>query len=48
VLLRLAEIAGVYVNVLIDDELNMPEKLPSNPKSIGVRRTLTIKGKRKQ
>jgi transcriptional regulator with XRE-family HTH domain len=38
VLLRIAEIAGVYVDVLIDDELNLPLKLPAMPKSEGVKR----------
>lgn len=32
VLLRYARIAGVYVDMLIDDEMNLPEKLPSKPK----------------
>jgi|ERR1043166_1076338 transcriptional regulator with XRE-family HTH domain len=38
VLLRIAEMAGVYVDVLIDDELDVPRKLPAKPKSAGVRR----------
>lgn len=45
VLLRLAEIAGVYVDVLIDDELDMPENLSSETKSAGIRRASTSKGK---
>ena len=48
VLLRIDELAGVYVDVLIDDELDMPEKLPSEPKSTGVRRKPALIGKRKQ
>lgn len=48
VLLRLAQIAGVYVDVLIDDELDLPEKLPCEPKSTGVKRTKFAKGGRKQ
>jgi len=32
VLLRYARIAGVYVDVLIDDELDLPAKLPAKPK----------------
>lgn len=39
VLLRYARAAGVYVDVLIDDELDLPERLPSPTKSEGVRRT---------
>lgn len=48
VLLRIAEIAGVYIDVLVDDELDMPENFPSEPKSTGIRRKPTSKGKRKQ
>lgn len=32
VLLRYARVAGVYVDVLIDDELVLPDKLPATPK----------------
>jgi transcriptional regulator with XRE-family HTH domain len=32
VLLRYARVAGVYVDVLIDDELNLPENLPTRRK----------------
>ncbi len=32
VLLRYARIAGVYVDVLIDDELDLPTKLPAKTK----------------
>lgn len=38
VLLRYAHIAGVYVDVLIDDDLDLPATLPANPKSEGIRR----------
>ena len=31
-LLRYARVAGVCVDVLIDDDLNLPVKLPSKPK----------------
>jgi transcriptional regulator with XRE-family HTH domain len=37
-LLLLAKAVGIYVDVLIDDELDLPEKLPANPKSEGIRR----------
>lgn len=36
VLLRIANLAGVYVDVLIDDGLNLPDSLPSPTKSEGV------------
>jgi transcriptional regulator with XRE-family HTH domain len=32
VLLRYARLAGVCVDVLIDDELDLPDKLPAKPK----------------
>ena len=32
VLLRYARLAGVCVDVLIDDELDLPDKLPAEPK----------------
>jgi len=38
VLLEYARLANVYVEVLIDDELDLPDKLPSPKKSEGVRR----------
>jgi|ERR1044072_8471463 transcriptional regulator with XRE-family HTH domain len=38
VLLEYARLANVYVEVLIDDELDLPDKLPSPTKSEGVRR----------
>ena len=36
VLLQYARVANVYVEVLIDDALDLPEKLPSQRKSDGV------------
>jgi transcriptional regulator with XRE-family HTH domain len=38
VLLKYAQIAGVYVDALIDDSVDLPDKLPSKPKHEGVRR----------
>lgn len=38
VLLAYASIAGVYVDVLIDDGVNLPKALPATPKSEGVPR----------
>ena len=37
VLLRMANLVGVYVDVLIDDGLNLPDALPASPKSEGVK-----------
>jgi transcriptional regulator with XRE-family HTH domain len=36
VLLRMAQLAGVYVDVLIDDDLDLPSRLPAAPTSRGV------------
>jgi len=38
VLLRYAELANVYVDVLIDDRLDLPEKLPARAKHAGIKR----------
>ena len=38
VLLAYARLAGVYVDVLIDDKLDLPKKLPAWPKSEGIPR----------
>ena len=38
VLLEYARVANVYVDVLIDDELDLPARLPSAKKHEGVRR----------
>ena len=38
ILLEYARLANVYVDVLIDDELDLPAKLPSAKKHEGVRR----------
>ena len=37
VLLAYACVANVYVEVLIDDEINLPDKLPAKVKSEGVK-----------
>jgi transcriptional regulator with XRE-family HTH domain len=37
VLLEYAKSANVYVDVLIDDELNLPDKLPCRKKHAGVK-----------
>lgn len=37
VLLQYARAVNVYVEALIDDELDLPERLPAKPKSEGIR-----------
>lgn len=50
VLLQYARLANVYMEALVDDSLDLPDKLPSPTKSEGVRRkpaaTSTRKSKR--
>jgi transcriptional regulator with XRE-family HTH domain len=38
VLLEYARVAGVYMDVLVDDNLDLPERIPANPKSEGIKR----------
>jgi transcriptional regulator with XRE-family HTH domain len=38
VLLEYAREAGVYLDVLVDDGLDLPKNLPANPKSEGIKR----------
>ena len=38
VLLQYARAANIYVDVLLDDELDLPRKIPTKPKSEGIRR----------
>lgn len=45
ILLKYARIAGVCVDVLIDDELDLPERLPNVPIHKGVVQAAKSKGK---
>lgn len=43
VLLRYADLVGVHLEVLADDELELPDKLPCVPKSSGIKKRATKK-----
>jgi transcriptional regulator with XRE-family HTH domain len=45
-LLSYARAAGVWVDVLIDDELDLPEKLPSSKKHEGIKRASAARSKK--
>jgi transcriptional regulator with XRE-family HTH domain len=47
VLLRYAEVAGVWADVLINDDLDLPEELPCTPKHGGVKRKPLFRGKKR-
>lgn len=46
-LLLIANLAGVFVDVLIDDTLDLPNKLPATPKSEGIKRKKPTRNKNK-
>ncbi|HVF55685.1 MAG TPA: helix-turn-helix transcriptional regulator [Pyrinomonadaceae bacterium] len=48
ILLQYARVANVYVEVLIDDELDLPDKLPSPKKSEGVKRPFASRSQSKK
>lgn len=48
VLLEYARLANVYLDVLADDNLDLPEKMPSRAKSEGLKRASATVGKRKR
>ena len=48
VLLNYARAAGVYLDVLVDDELDLPEQLPARPKSAGLRSKVATKSTRRR
>ena len=46
ILLKYAQAAGVWIDVLVDDDLDLPEKLPASPKSEGIRRNKSSRTKK--
>lgn len=47
-LLKIAHAANVSVEALIDDELDLPEKLPARERSEGIKRRGVVKGSSKR
>jgi transcriptional regulator with XRE-family HTH domain len=48
VLLRYSEVAKVWLNALVDDEVDLPEKLPSHQMHSGVKRPRLSAGRRRK
>lgn len=48
ILLEYARIANVWVDILIDDEIDLPEQLPNPTKSEGIKRGSASRGKSKR
>ena len=47
VLLQYARVAGIHMEDIVDDELDLPEKLPGNYRHEGIRRKSTARSKSK-
>jgi transcriptional regulator with XRE-family HTH domain len=47
VLLEYARAAGVYVDDLIDDEIDLPDKIPGTVRHEGIRRKAGARGKKR-
>jgi transcriptional regulator with XRE-family HTH domain len=45
VLLEYARVANVYVDVLIDDKVDLPAELPPGTKSEGIKRRKSLRGR---
>ena len=48
ILLEYARIANVWMDVLVDDALDLPEQIPSRAKSEGIRRKAATRSKAKR
>ncbi|HLL16256.1 MAG TPA: helix-turn-helix transcriptional regulator [Pyrinomonadaceae bacterium] len=48
VLLQYARVAGVHMEDIVDDELDVPDKLPGNYRHAGIRSKAATRGKSKR
>lgn len=47
VLLHYSELAGVWVNVIIDDDVDLPSRLPCSPMHAGIRSRNVNRGRKR-
>jgi transcriptional regulator with XRE-family HTH domain len=48
ILIRYARIAGIHMEDLVDDELDLPDKLPGTVRYKGIKRASATQGKNRQ
>lgn len=48
VLLRYSKVARVWINALVDDEVDLPKDIPTNPMNEGILRSKPVKQIRKK
>ena len=47
ILLQYARVANIYIETLVDDELDLPARIPSPTKSEGIKRKTTSRSKKR-